>query len=52
MRFQEGRASVASLAPGEYRLSASFADVVVEPAEIELGSDRSHPIELTWRRRE
>jgi RNA polymerase sigma factor (sigma-70 family) len=50
IRFREGRASVPSLASGEYRLSASFPDVMVEPGEIRLGSDRSRPIELTWHR--
>jgi hypothetical protein len=48
--FREG-GSVPGLAAGTYRLTATFPDVVVEPAEIRLGADRSQPIELTWHRK-
>jgi hypothetical protein len=50
LSLREGRASVPGLASDTYRLIASLPDVVVEPAEIRLGADRSRPIELTWHR--
>jgi len=51
LSLSEGPASLPGLASGDYRISSSLSDVVVEPAQIRLGADRSKPIEITWHRK-
>ena len=47
----EGRVRLFGLAPGRYSLRAIPGDLEFEPATIEISSEPTAPIEITWRRR-
>lgn len=48
---RSGQATLRGLAPGLHRFKVFPDDLVIEPAEIELTSEPSEPIVITWRRK-
>lgn len=48
---RSGQATLRGLAPGLHRFKVFPDDVMIEPAEIELTSEPSEPIVITWRRK-
>jgi len=48
LQFADGVAVVRGLPGGRYRLVPSQEAIRLEPSEIEIGDDRSEPIEIRW----